>query len=130
MERKKNRQLQWHDFDHEYTTELGEPRELGSTLMVFEKDDTNECCVLRSCTLPNFTQTRKQLVELAQTGPCDASFLATKCIFNYKGRVYVGSEFSDLSLAEIINGPFELKEKHVAAVLREVGASTVISKQF
>ncbi|PMD22680.1 hypothetical protein NA56DRAFT_702467 [Hyaloscypha hepaticicola] len=114
MERKSNEELQWNDFDHEYTMELGSSdTEPDSTLLVFEKEDTDKSLVLRSCPPADFEPDRKQLVELARTSD---SFLATKCVFNHNGRVYVGSGYSDISLAEIIEGPFELKEKHVALV--------------
>ncbi len=120
MERK---ELSWDDFDHEYTIELGEPTSepgrSGSTLLVFEKGDTSNCLVLRSCAPSDFKTARKQLVELARTERFKEFFLSTKCVFTHKGRIHVGSEYSDISLAEIIDGPFDLREAHVALVLRQ-----------
>jgi hypothetical protein len=127
IERKSNGQLLWHDFDYQYTIELGnpasEPGGSGSILLVFEKEDTNKCLVLRSCTPLDFKLARKQLVEL---GRCVDSLLATKCVFNYYRGVYVGSEYSDFCLAEIIDSPFELNEKHVALVLRQESAPYLV----
>jgi len=121
--RGKRKELWWDDFDHEYTIELGEPTSeparSGSTLLVFEKGDTSNCLVLRSCAPSDFKTPRKQLVELAQTSGFKEFFLATKCVFTHKGRIHVGSEYSDISLAEIIDGPFDLREAHVALVLRQ-----------
>ena len=109
-------QLQWEDFDHAKTLTLNES---GTTSICYQKD-TNESVVLKLCEKKDFTPLRQQLVTMAGLYGDDAAFLSTKCLFNYKQNVYVGSQLSDMSLADIIECSIPLEEEHVSTILNQV----------
>jgi hypothetical protein len=113
--RKGLKSLQWEDFDHSQTLSLGAAE---STSIVFEKMNLGHVA-LRFCPLSGYSAEKKRLVHIAQKAE-QTSFLTTRCIFNYEQKVYVGSELSDMSLADIIDCTIPLQEVHLSAILNQV----------
>jgi len=108
--------LQWEDFDHTQTLAIADS---GSTVICYQ-EKTGDFVVLKSCTESDYSTSRKKLVEMARSDEENALFLLTKCVFNYNDNVYVGSELSDMSLADIIECSIALEEKHLSTILNQV----------
>lgn len=115
--------LGWEDIDHSQTLDLGD---LGSTSIVFQKvfdnkRDIPNYMVLRSCYQYDFTPEKRKLVEMAQAHD-NSYFLATRSIFNYNQKVFVGSELSDISLADIIDCTIPINETQLSTILYQVSS--------
>jgi hypothetical protein len=104
--------LKWEDFDHLETLSLADS---GSTTIGFLKTYNN--MVLRFCPVELYTAQRRYLVELELPSP---GLLVTKGVFNHGDLVYVASELSDVSLADIIDGTISLQEVHISTILGQV----------
>ena len=114
---------QWEDLDHAQTLCLGNS---GATTIVYRKPNL-DCAVLRSCSETQYTSEKKALVELSRT-QSNLHLLSTKWIFSHSKRLYVGSELSDMSLADIIDCTISLEENHIKTILNQVTCQTVNNK--
>jgi len=113
--------LQWEDFEHTATLSLGDS---GATSIIFPiRSFGFDCLVLKRYPLDHYTEERRILVEMTLTNPAIDSFLATKCVFSRDETICVGSEMSDMSLADIIDCNIPLKETHVSMILSQVRPS-------
>jgi hypothetical protein len=110
-----SRKLEWEDFDHTKTLKLGLS---GSTSIVFPRQplSNSDCAVLRFCDEVAFTAEKRGLVETA----INEHFLSVRCLFSYDRKFFVGSELSDMSLADIIDCTIALREIHLATILAQV----------
>lgn len=111
----------WEDIDHSQTLDLGDP---GSTSIVFTKDFNDRAnavnyMALRFCDQCDFTPEKRELVLLSQAHN-NTSFLPTLCMFENNQKVYVASELSDMSLADIIDCTIPMTETHLSAILNQV----------
>ncbi|KAH8787539.1 hypothetical protein F5882DRAFT_461552 [Hyaloscypha sp. PMI_1271] len=105
----------WEDLDHTQTLHLGDSE---ATRIVYQKL-TFDYAVLRSCPETEYTSEKKALVELSRT-QSNMHLLSTAWVFSYKRRLHVGSELSDMSLADIIDCTISLEEIHVKTILHQV----------
>ena len=108
----------WEEFDHSQTLVLGD---MNTTSIVFQKYPENKAfglAVLRFCERKHFTDEKRKLLEAA--GQKSQLFLSTLCVFEHNRKIFVGSELSDMSLADIIDCTIPLQEIHVATVTKQV----------
>jgi hypothetical protein len=87
-----------------------------STQIIFERN-TYTPYVLQWCKKNYETNIRVSLAELARTSP---AFLPTRFIFDNCDTVYVGSQYADICLADIIGCTMSMNERHVSAILKPV----------
>lgn len=106
--------LQWEDFDHTQTLVLGD-----STSIFYPKKNLQQRTVVSFCDKIFYTEEMSRLVEIAHA-PENNSFLSTSCVFEHEDRMYVGSELSDIALADIINCNIPVREQHLSAILNQV----------
>jgi hypothetical protein len=111
-----NNVLRWEDIDHTKTLSIGDS---GQTSIVYRENANDVCCVLKSCSLMDYSQECEAMARIAQRDS-EGPLLFTKCIFNFDGRCFVGSELSGVSLAEIIDCTIYLKEVHLSTILQQV----------
>ena len=112
--------LRWEDIDDSQTLDLGG---LGGTSLVFTKDSERpgpNYFALRSYNQAEFTPERRRLIELASAD--ENLFLEVHCLFDHNRKVYVGTELSDMSLADIIDCTMPINEVQLSAVLGQVSS--------
>ena len=114
--------LRWDDIDDSQTLDLGGS---GSTSLVFTKNSDPgspgpNYFTLRSYSQVKFTPERRRLIELASAE--ENLFLSVRCVFNQNQRLYVGTELSDMSLADIVDCSIPVNEIHLSAILGQVSS--------
>jgi hypothetical protein len=114
--------LRWDDIDDSQTLDLGDP---GGTSIVFTKESSPEShepsyFVLRCSAQVEFTPARRRLLELASAD--EDLFLAVRCVLHRSQKVYVGTELSDMSLADIIDCTISINEIQLSAILSKVSS--------
>ena len=91
-----------------------------STQIVFERG-TGMPYILQWCKKDHKTNARVSLAELARSCP---NFLPTHFIFDDHDTVYVGSQYGDICLADIIGCTMPMDETQVSVVLKPVSWGT------
>jgi hypothetical protein len=108
--------LQWDDFDYSQTLHLGFSE---STSVVYRKN-TFEPTVIRSTSKVSYNKVKRGLVEMTRAHLNLKSFMLTVCVIKYSSKIFVGSELSDISLAEMIDYTISFLECHLSAILSQV----------
>jgi hypothetical protein len=98
---------------------------LGGASLVFTKISDREShephyFALRSCNRVEPTPERRRLIEVASGD--ENLFLTVRCLFDHNQRVHVGTELSDMSLADIVDCSIPVNEIHLSAILAQVSS--------
>jgi hypothetical protein len=90
---------------------------LGTSTQIISERGTGTPYVLQWCKKDRGANVRVSLAELARS--C-TNFVPTRFIFDDYDTVYVGSQYADICLADIIGCNMSMNETHVSAVLKPV----------
>lgn len=106
-------------FNSDRTFQLGFPD--SHTFLVWTQR-SNEAHALQDCAAEDWTDQRAMVAQIAKT---NTGLVGTHFIFQDNNRIYVASDITDISLADIIPCSI-LNEIQVSAILRQV-IFTIIS---
>ncbi|KAE8442183.1 hypothetical protein EG329_003771 [Mollisiaceae sp. DMI_Dod_QoI] len=117
----------WDRFDNSQNLLVGFKSAPGcETRLVYEKN-TFQYFIVQSCPRARYSSHRQSLLALSRV---DNNFVTNRFTFEDEGKYYIGSQYADTCLADIIDCTLPLRSEHASAILRQlVGALIATSSR-